>query len=99
MGAHTPHKVQAAETGCAGEIHQAFPNLTALSPAQRAKRLRQAILFAECMRSHGINFPDPTTAASNPSGYAQALTSLDTGSPAFKSAAKMCSASTLKQTG
>jgi len=92
-------KVQAAETACAVQIHQAFPNATNLSPAQRAQRLREAVAFSQCMRSHGISFPDPSTAAGNPAGYVQALQSLDTNSPAFKAAGKTCAAQTLSGAG
>jgi hypothetical protein len=92
-------KVQAAETACAAQIHQAFPNATNLSPAQRAQRLREAVAFSQCMRSHGISFPDPSTAAGNPAGYVQALQSLDTNSPAFKAAGKTCAAQTLAGAG
>jgi hypothetical protein len=92
-------KVQAAETACAAQIRQAFPNATSLSPAQRAQRLREGVAFAGCMRAHGINFPDPTSAASDPTRYYQALQSLDTASPAFKAASKTCAATTLGATG
>jgi hypothetical protein len=92
-------KVQSAETACAAQIRQAFPNATSLSPAQRAERLREAVAFSQCMRAHGISFPDPSTAAGNPAGYIQALESLDTNSPAFKAAGKTCSALTLRTTG
>jgi len=92
-------KVQAAETACAAQIRQAFPNATSLSPTQRAQRLREAVAFAQCMRSHGVNFPDPSTAASDPAGFYQALASLDTNSPAFKAAGKTCTALTLTTTG
>ena len=92
-------KIQVAETACATEIRQAFPNATNLTPAQRAQRLQEAVAFAACMRSHAINFPDPSTAASDPSDYYQALESLDTNSPAFTAAARACTALTLKQAG
>jgi hypothetical protein len=92
-------KVQAAETACAGLIQKAFPNVTNLTPAQRAQRLQEGVAFSECMRSHGINFPDPRAAASNLSGYIQALQSLDLQSPALKAAAKTCRARTLHLAG
>lgn len=92
-------KVQAAEAACASAIHQAFPNATNLTPAQRAQRLQQAVAFAACMRSHGIAFPDPSTAASNPAGFYQALQALNTNSPAVQAAGKTCRARTLGATG
>jgi hypothetical protein len=92
-------KIQAAEIACAAQIHQAFPNATSLTPAERAQRLQEAVAFAACMRSHGINFPDPTTAVSDPSGYYQALQSINVSSPAVKTAGKTCAALTLRHVG
>jgi hypothetical protein len=92
-------KVQAAMRACASEIHQAFPNATALTPQQRAQRLREGSLFAQCMRAHGINFPDPAGAASNPAAYLNALSSVDLSSPAYKAAAAPCRAQVLKPAG
>jgi len=89
-------KVQAAEAACASELKQAFPNLANVTPAQQAQRRREAIVFARCMRAHGIPFPDPTTAPANPSAYLKALTSIDTSSPAYKAAAPRCRGEALK---
>jgi hypothetical protein len=83
-------KVQAAMQACAPEIREAFPNATSLSPQQRSQRRQEGIVFAQCMRAHGINFPDPTTAASNLSAYLSALTTLDRNSPAYQAAAVPC---------
>ena len=93
-------KVNAAEHACTAEIRQAFPNATSLTPAQRTQRLHEAEVLAQCMRAHGVpNFPDPAAYAGNPAGYYQALTSLDTSSPAFKAAASTCKAQALKAAG
>ncbi len=92
-------KVQAAETACAAQIHQAFPNATSLTPAQQALRLEQGDVFAQCMRSHGIDFPDPSKAASDPASFYQAVGSLDLNSPTFKTAGKTCTAVMLRDTG
>jgi hypothetical protein len=92
-------KVQAAVQACIREIRQAFPNATSLSPQQRAQDRQEAIVFAQCMRSHGINFPDPTEAASNLSAYVNALSALDRNSPAYKAAAVPCRAQALKAAG
>jgi hypothetical protein len=99
LGSYPTVKVQAAETACAAQIRQAFPNATSLTPAQRALRLRQADAFSACMRAHGIDFPDPSTAASDPAGYYEALGSLDINSPVFKAAGKTCTSVMLKETG
>jgi len=89
-------KVQAAEQACAGEIKQAFPNLANVTPAQQEQRLKEATVFAQCMRAHGINFPDPTTAAANPQAYLKAVTSIDTTSPGYKAASPDCRTQALK---
>ena len=99
LSSYPQAKVQAAGAACASEIHQAFPNATNLTPAQRAQRLQRAVAFAACMRSHGIAFPDPSTAASNAAGFYQALQALNTNSPAVQAAGKTCRSLTLNTTG
>ncbi len=99
LAAYPSVKIQAAEKACASQIGQAFPNATSLSPAQRAQRVQEAVAFSDCMRSHGIDFPDPRTAAANPSAYYQALGSLDVNSPAFKAAGQICRPIALKAGG
>jgi hypothetical protein len=89
-------KVQAAMQACAAEIRQAFPNATALSPAQLAQRRQEARVFAACMRAAGINFPDPSASGSNPIAYLDALSNLDLNSPAVKAKAVTCRGQALK---
>jgi hypothetical protein len=89
-------KVDAAAKACAPEIRQAFPNATSLSPQQQAQRRQEAIVFAQCMRAHGINYPDPTEAASKLSAYVNALSALDRSSPAYRAAAAPCRAQALR---
>ncbi len=89
-------RIQAAEQACAPEIRKAFPDVSALSPAQRSQRLRAATVFAQCMRAHGISFPDPSTAVGNPAGFLSLLQALPTNSPAFKAATPGCRARALK---
>jgi hypothetical protein len=99
LASYPQAKVQAAEKACASEIKQAFPNLANVTPAQQALRRRQAIAFAQCMRAHGIAFPDPITALADPAAYLRAVTSIDTSSPAYKAAAPSCRAEALKAGG
>jgi hypothetical protein len=85
-------QIQAAMTACRQYLVKAFPQLN-LTPAQRAQRRQQLVKFAECMRSHGINIPDPTTAGSGPGGgfgFARQFRSIDRNSPAFQAANKAC---------
>jgi len=51
------------------------------------------------MRSHGINYPDPTIAAANPAAAVRQINSLDTSSPEFEAAGKTCKAEALKTGG
>jgi hypothetical protein len=92
-------KVQAAEKACSAEILKAFPNLASLTPAETSKRIQEASAFATCMRSHGIDFPDPTSFASNPSAYLRAVSAIDLSSPAVKAAGTTCRAVVLKDLG
>lgn len=82
-------QIQTAMQACRPYLTQAFPRLN-LSPAQRAQFQQQAVKFAECMRSHGINIPDPTFNGNGGFGFRQALGSIDRNSPAFQSALQAC---------
>lgn len=81
-------QIQTARQACQQYFAQAFPRLN-LSPAQRAQLQQQLVKFAQCMRSHGINVPDPTV---NPGGlgFRQGFRSIDRNSPAFQSAMQAC---------
>src|SRR5437660_8136801 len=51
-------QVQSATQACQQYFSKAFPRLN-LSPAQQAQFRQQFVKFAQCMRSHGIDVPDP----------------------------------------
>jgi len=70
-------------------LAQAFPQLN-LSPAQRAQVQQQLVKFAQCMRSHGIDIPDPTTNGTGGFGFRRSFGSVDRNSPAFQAANKAC---------
>jgi hypothetical protein len=85
-------QIQAATQACRQYFSQAFPRLN-LTPAQQAQRRQQLVKFAQCMRSHGINIPDPTTTGGPGGGgfgIGRAFRSIDRNSPAFQSALKAC---------
>jgi hypothetical protein len=82
-------QVQAAQTACSKYFTQAFPQLN-LSPAQRAQAQQQLVKFAECMRSHGVNIPDPTFNSSGGFGLRRLFGSVDRNSPAFQAGLKAC---------
>ncbi len=60
-------KVEAAMKTCSKYMSAAFPAAT-LTPAQRAQRTQALVKYATCMRSHGVNIPDPTTSGGGPGG-------------------------------
>jgi hypothetical protein len=83
-------QIQSAAQACRQYFAQAFsrPNLT---PAQRQQARQQLVKFAQCMRSHGVNVPDPSTSGSGGGfGFARPFGSVDRNSPAFQAAAKAC---------
>lgn len=82
-------QVNAAMQACKQYTAQAFPRLN-LSPAQQAQFRQAFVKYAECMRSHGVNIPDPTTTTGGGFGLRQALGSVDRNSPAFQTAQKAC---------
>jgi hypothetical protein len=82
-------QIQAARQACQQYFAQAFPALN-LSPAQRAQAQQELVKFAQCMRSHGVNVPDPTVNGGGGFGFARAFGSIDRNSPAFQSALKAC---------
>ncbi len=82
-------QLTAARQACKSEFAAAFPALN-LSPAQRAQIQQQLVKFASCMRSHGIDFPDPQVGAGGGPGFGRGFGAVDRNSPAFASAAQAC---------
>ncbi|MBV9838401.1 MAG: hypothetical protein JO156_09785 [Solirubrobacterales bacterium] len=99
LGSYPDAKVQSALKACAGQIRQAFPAAAALSPAQQAQRSRALVVFSQCMRARGIDYPDPGTAGSDPAGFYRALGSLPTNTPAYRTLATACRARALQVVG
>jgi len=84
-----PHRqLSAAEQACRSYLARAFTQFAA-SPAQQAQRHRQLVLYAACMRTHGIDLPDPRTSGALGSGVSELPTSV-TNSPAFTAAHSAC---------
>jgi hypothetical protein len=82
-------QVQAATQACRQYFAQAFPRVN-LSPAQQAQFRQQFVKFAECMRAHGVNVPDPSTSGAGGFGFRGTFRSIDRNSPAFQAASKAC---------
>ena len=83
-------QITSARQACQQYFAQAFPRLN-LSPAQRAQFQQQFVKFAQCMRSHGIDLPDPSSTGAGGFGLRRSLGSIDRNSPAFQAANKACS--------
>ena len=84
-------QIQSALQACRQYFAQAFPQFN-LTPQQRAQFQQQLVKFAECMRSHGIDIPDPQFNGPGPGGFGfrRAFRSIDRNSPAFQSALSAC---------
>lgn len=80
---------QAAMQACNQYVKQAFPRLN-LSPAQRAQFQKDAVKFAQCMRAHHVDIPDPTTQPGGGFGLRAAIPDSERNSPAFQSALQTC---------
>jgi hypothetical protein len=80
---------QSASQACSKYLKQAFPVL-GLSPAQRAQFQKGAVKFAECMRAHNIDIPDPTSQPGGGFGIRRAIPQSERNSPAFQSALQAC---------
>ena len=65
-----------------------------VSPAQRAQFQKDLVKFAECMRAHNVNVPDPTNSTGSGGGsggiFGQ-ITPSERNSPGFQTALKACS--------
>ncbi|MEQ1788199.1 MAG: hypothetical protein ABL966_14185, partial [Acidimicrobiales bacterium] len=51
---------QEANEACGSLLEDAFGDRPQLSPEEEAEMQDNALAFAECMREHGIDMPDPT---------------------------------------
>jgi hypothetical protein len=80
---------QAASQACAKYRSKAF-GFGNLSAAQRAQAQQQLVKFAECMRSHSIDIPDPSTSSGGGFGIFRQIPSSERNSPAFTAATKKC---------
>jgi hypothetical protein len=81
---------QPAMQACAKYRRQAFA-FGNLSPAQRAQFQQDLVKFAQCMRAHNIDIPDPSTSAGGGLRIFRQIPPSERGSPAFQSALQACS--------
>jgi hypothetical protein len=80
---------QAASQACQQYVRQAFP-FANLSPAQRAQFQQALVKFAQCMRAHNVNVPDPTASTGGGFGILRQIPTSERNSPAFQSALQSC---------
>ena len=80
---------QPALQACAKYRSSAFGFANA-SPAQRAQFQQDLVKFAECMRAHNINIPDPTTSSGGFRIFRQ-IPQSERDSPTFRTALQTCS--------
>jgi hypothetical protein len=81
-----PTTFQAAQNACRSKLKNA--GLKTPSAAQMAQARDQAVKFAQCMRAHGINMPDPQF--TNGGILQRAGGDIDPSSAEFQTASKAC---------
>jgi hypothetical protein len=81
---------KAASKSCQSELRQANP-FANITPAQRQQFQQAAVKFAQCMRAHNVNIPDPTSNGAGGFGIFRSIPSSERNSPAFRTALKACS--------
>jgi hypothetical protein len=91
--AANPHALEAAQNAC--KRYQPSAAKQSISPAERAALEDASVKFAQCMRSHGVNVPNPTTSAGG-GGFSIRIQggpgSVNPSSPRFQAAQKACQA-------
>ncbi|HWF75500.1 MAG TPA: hypothetical protein VG186_19280 [Solirubrobacteraceae bacterium] len=80
----------AASKACKSQIGAAF-SFASITPAQRQQFQQAAVKFAECMRAHNVNIPDPSSNGAGGFGIFRSIPSSERNSPAFKTAFSACS--------
>jgi hypothetical protein len=80
---------EAADEACRHIMEAVQDELPRLDPEQEAEMRDQALAFAECMREHGIDFPDPQF--EDGGGVGIALEGIDPEDPDFQEAQEECS--------
>jgi hypothetical protein len=81
---------KAANQACASFRRNAF-GFGSLSPARQAQVQQGQVKFAQCMRAHKIDLPDPTPGAGAKLGIFRQVPNSERNSPAFRSPLQACS--------
>jgi hypothetical protein len=79
-----------AMQACQDELGELGPR--SISPQDRQEAQEAALRFAQCMRDHGVNMPDPQFSDGPGGGFLiqQGEGTVDPDSPAFREAAEAC---------
>jgi hypothetical protein len=77
-----PPAIARAMSAC--KKYRPLPKFQNLSPAQKAEEAKKALEFARCMRSHGVDVPDPGASG------AVELNNINPQSATFETAQKAC---------
>lgn len=81
---------QSASQACAQYRRRAF-GFANITPAQRAQLQQDLVKFAQCMRAHNIDVPDPTSSGGGGFRIFRQIPSSERNSPQFRSAVQACS--------
>jgi hypothetical protein len=86
-------KLDAAQAACQSYLDKVKSNAPPLDPAKIEAEKQKLLDFAQCMRDHGIDFPDPQISTDGGGLQVQmGGPGLDPNSPGFKEANDACSA-------
>ena len=85
-------KMEEAQKACQSYMDKVRASMPPPDPAQLEEQKQQLLEFAQCMRDHGVDFPDPTFDDSG-GGFQVQLggPGMDPESPGFKAASEACS--------
>jgi hypothetical protein len=86
-------KLDEAQQACQSYLDKVKSNAPPIDPAKVEEERQKQLAFAQCMRDHGIDFPDPQV-SSNGAGIQvqQGGPGIDPNSPGFKEAFDACAA-------
>jgi hypothetical protein len=80
---------QTAMQACQKQVGKAF-GFANLTPAQRVRFQQAAVKFAQCMRAHNVDIPDPSSNGVGGFGIFRDVTPTERNSPAFQAAFTAC---------
>jgi hypothetical protein len=84
--------MDAAQQACQSFLDKVRANMPPPDPAQEEEMKQKALAFAQCMRDHGIDMPDPEISTDSKGGVMvrQGGAGIDPSSPGFEDASQTC---------